>query len=58
MRFVRAPKLSRIIRRALGALAVLVTIAASFTLLPTDGADASSVPASTARIVRTTPDLA
>ncbi|TFD70600.1 Ig-like domain-containing protein [Cryobacterium sp. Hb1] len=58
MTIVRAPRPSRIIRRALAALAVLATIAASFTLLPTDVADASSVSDSTASIVRTAPDLA
>ncbi|WP_146066036.1 hypothetical protein [Cryobacterium sp. Y82] len=58
MKFVRAPMPSRVIRRTLGVLALGPMIATPLTVLPTNVADASSVPASTTGIVQTAPDLA
>ncbi|MDJ0339375.1 Ig-like domain-containing protein [Cryobacterium sp. PH31-O1] len=58
MKFVRAPKPSRIIRRTLAVFALGAIIATSFALLPTSDASASAVPPSAATIVPTAPDLA
>ncbi|MBG6214920.1 hypothetical protein RCH23_002646 [Cryobacterium sp. CAN_C3] len=53
MNFVRAPQPSRTIGRTLAALALGAMIATSFSLLPTNVADAS-----TTSVVQTAPDLA
>lgn len=63
MRFVRAPQPFRTIRRILAALTRGALVATSFALLPTNVADAATVPAATVpaateTVVPTAPDPA
>lgn len=58
MTVVRAPKPFRTVRRTLAVLALGAMVSVSSTLLPSNVADAATVPVSTHAVVQAAPDLA